>query len=105
MKIWVDDIRTPPSGDWVWAKSVGEARIYILGQAELHGYSLKTIKVIDLDHDAGEYNEYGGDYINILNWMESMEFNDVPPIHIHSMNPVGISNMRLIIQHNGWREI
>ena len=26
-------------------------------------------------------------------------------IHIHSMNPVGVQNMRAIIEKNGWREI
>ena len=25
--------------------------------------------------------------------------------HLHSKNPVGIQNMRAIIEHNGWREI
>ena len=25
MKLWVDDIRTPPSDDWLWARSVNQA--------------------------------------------------------------------------------
>ena len=25
IKIWIDDIRTPPSEDWIWIKSVNEA--------------------------------------------------------------------------------
>lgn len=27
------------------------------------------------------------------------------PIRIHSMNPVGVANMRAIIEKNGWKEI
>ena len=67
------------------------------------------IELIDLDHDAGDYVDSGGDYINILNWMEKWSNPnyrlDKIPIHIHSMNPVGVANMRRIIQKNGWREI
>ena len=32
------------------------------------------------------------------------EINDIP-IHIHSMNVVGVQNMRAIIQRNGWKEV
>ena len=27
------------------------------------------------------------------------------PIRIHSQNPVGVANMRAIIERNGWREV
>ena len=27
------------------------------------------------------------------------------PVHIHSMNPVGVENMRRVIHRNGWREV
>lgn len=52
---------------------------------------------------AGDYVSDGGDYINILNWLEETGRNY--PIHIHSMNPVGVKNMRRIIERNGWREV
>ena len=29
IKIWIDDIRTPPSEDWAWIKSVNAAKMYI----------------------------------------------------------------------------
>ena len=61
------------------------------------------IELIDLDHDAGEFASDGGDYINILNWLEETGRNY--PIRIHSMNPVGVENMRRIIERNGWREV
>jgi hypothetical protein len=66
-------------------------------------YSSYYIELIDIDHDAGDYARFGGDYINLLNWFE--ETNRNYPIRIHSMNPVGVENMRAIIKRNGWREI
>ena len=99
MKLWIDDTRLPPAG-YVWCKSVNEAKYFIL-LAE-HHFKL-NIELIDIDHDAGEYIQYGGDYIKLLDWLEETGRNY--PIHIHSMNPVGIENMRRIIQKNGWKEV
>lgn len=62
-----------------------------------------SIELIDIDHDAGEYAKLGGDYIKLLDWLEETGRNY--PIHIHSMNPVGVENMRRIIQRNGWEEV
>ena len=62
-----------------------------------------TIELIDMDHDAGEYARYGGDYIKLLDWLE--ETGRDYPIRIHSQNPVGVANMRRIIQRNGWKEV
>ena len=61
------------------------------------------IELIDMDHDAGEYAETGGDYIELLEWFEKTGRSY--PILIHSMNPVGVENMRRIIQRNGWTEV
>lgn len=54
--------------------------------------------IISADHDAGDYAKYGGDYIKLLDWLEATGRSY--PIHIHSMNPVGVQNMRAIIQKN-----
>ena len=62
-----------------------------------------SIEVIDIDHDAGEYAQYGGDYIKLFDWLEETGRNY--PIRIHSMNPVGVENMRRIIERNGWTEV
>ena len=64
-------------------------------------YSYKGIELIDMDHDAGDYGP--PDYIELLNWLEETGRNY--PIRIHSMNPVGVANMRAIIERNGWREV
>ena len=62
-----------------------------------------VIELIVIDHDAGDYACFGGDYIRLLDWLEETRRNY--PIRIHSMNPVGVANMRAIIQRNGWKEI
>lgn len=98
MKLWIDDIRPAPEG-FVWCKSVGQAKQIIRANELRH----ETIELLDIDHDAGGYAYDGGDYIKLLDWLE--ETNRNYPIRIHSMNPVGVANMRAIIQRNGWKEI
>ena len=102
IKIWIDDIRTPPSDEWVWIKSVDDAITEIIYD-ELNVEYVGEIYLISLDHDAGDYASNGGDYIKFLDWLEETDRNY--PIHIHSMNPVGVENMRRIIRRNGWTEI
>ena len=125
MKLWIDDVRPAPEG-YVWVKTVNEAKQIILefyefankiSNSGLHAYLSKhdkdsvfnilmhSIEVIDIDHDAGEYSlpNFGGDYIRLLDWLEVIGFSF--PIRIHSMNPVGVENMRRIIRKNGWKEI
>ena len=114
MRLWIDDIRPAPKG-YIWVQSVEEAKVAIclfeeetenlLDEYDFPSIDLwnRTIEVIDIDHDAGIYASYGGDYIKLLDWLE--ETGRIYPIHIHSMNPVGIQNMRAIIRKNGWKEI
>lgn len=63
-----------------------------------------NIEVLDLDHDAGDFYIDGGDYIRVLDYLEEYQLCNFP-IHVHSMNAVGIANMRCIIHRNGWREV
>lgn len=106
MKLWIDDLRPAPPG-WTWARSVDEAKIYTVSR--FHDKSFTTLEIVSLDHDAGDYNNMGGDYINYLNWLEEFAYknhvSNMPRIHIHTMNPVGAENMRRIIHKNGWKEI
>ena len=99
MKLWIDDVRPAPEGyDWVY--SVSAAKTFIERNEK---YYLNPIEVIDIDYDAGDYASDGGDYIKLLDWLEETGRNY--PIRIHSMNPVGVANMRAIIQRNGWTEV
>lgn len=106
MKLWIDDVRPAPEG-YVWCKSVNEAKHRIRRSCEelicnpqLDYYK---IELIDIDHDAGNFASDGGDYIRLLDWLEETGRNY--PIRIHSQNPVGVENMRRIIQRNGWKEV
>lgn len=114
MKLWIDDVRPAPEG-YVWCKSVNETR-FVIESVEHHNLLVHcndprfitateevVLQLIDIDHDAGEYAYDGGDYIKLLDWLE--ETGRSYPIHIHSMNPVGVENMRRIIQKNGWTEV
>lgn len=100
MKLWIDDIRPAPEG-YTPCTSVGGA-ICIITAYEFIGKSTE-IEIIDMDHDAGDFAQYGGDYIKLLDWLEETGRNY--PIRIHSMNPVGVENMRRIIKRNNWREV
>lgn len=101
-KLWVDDMRPAPSDDWLWCRSTNEAITCI----RVYERSAMPTILIDLDHDSGLYSDEGGDYINILNWLETSGMVDPGYFfHIHSMNPVGIQNMRAVIEHNGWNEV
>ena len=106
MKLWIDDVRPAPAG-FIWARTVNRAKEIIINNEEMLevnlGKSTYRIDVIDIDHDAGQFAEDGGDYIKLLDWLEETGRNY--PIHIHSMNPVGVANMRAIIERNGWEEI
>lgn len=114
MKLWIDDVRPAPEG-YVWCKSVNEAKNIIADANAKFVDSCRRglpnenllVDLISLDHDAGEYASDGGDYIKLLDWLEWL--HQGKGIHtkfrLHSMNPVGIANMRAIIERNGWTEV
>ncbi len=84
MKIFLDDIRTPPGKDWELSKSAQDCVTH-----------LNTGKVthLSLDHDLGE--DLTG--YDVLVWLEryivdNPEFK-IPAIFIHTANPVGRQKM------------
>ena len=117
--LWVDDLRDPPNrpGEiYMIVNSVNEAKNVIEESEKSSWYErwengvcvekLQNIDIIDLDHDAGIYAADGGDYINILNYLEARAnkgYKVKCAFRIHSFNPVGYTNMKAIIEHNGWR--
>lgn len=105
MKLWIDDLRPAPTG-YTWVKTVNDAKWYIKSAEEIEEIfptGTPVIKLIDIDHDAGDFVSGGGDYIKLLDWLEATGRNY--PIRLHSMNPVGVQNMRAIINKNGWKEV
>lgn len=94
MKLWIDDVREAPKG-YEWCKSVNESIEFLKTHTD--------IEVVDIDHDAGTYYSDGGDYIKILDYMVENNLNY--PVHIHSMNPVGVENMRRLLKRFNIKEI
>ena len=88
MKLWLDDIRLPPTNEYWWAKSVEDA-IYIL----------KSVNVThaSLDHDLGEGVQTGYD---LCNWMERNNIWPLESCVVHSMNPVGRMQMQVVIDRH-----
>ena len=106
MKLWIDDVRQPPESfvkSYDWVRSVNEAKSAIIFSEMYASPTTHLDELIDIDHDAGDFAWDGGDYIKLLDWLE--ETGRKYPIRIHSMNPVGVENMRRIIQKNGWTEV
>ena len=104
MKLWIDGLRPAPEG-YRWIQRTRNAIDFIITMETLYrnGDIKEPIELIDIDHDAGEYACCGGNYIKILDWLEETGRNY--PIRIHSESPVGVANMRRIIERNGWKEI
>ena len=105
--LWIDDIRMPPDNFYYEGEVVKWTRTFSTQMAKsiinTSEEKNKKYDLISLDHDAGDFARFGGDYIKLLDWLEETGRNY--PIHIHSMNPVGVANMRRIIQRNGWEEV
>ena len=91
IKIWVDDIRPVPVG-YEGTKSVDET-IQLIEEIEAKG---GIIELLDLDHDLGDYAQFGGDAIKILDYLAENE--KYYPIKIHTANPVGRANMERMIE-------
>ena len=106
MNMWIDDVRIAPVG-WRQITSVKEA-ILCFCQHCNPDKKIVGIDIVSMDHDAGEYAFMGGDYIQILKWMEikqncyGWDFSNIR-FHMHSANPVGVKNMETICKVNGWR--
>jgi hypothetical protein len=102
MKLWIDDVRPAPEG-YVWYFNTNQALRTIRNNPAV-------VEEVDLDHDAGIMTACGGDYIEILKELErlthvhKMDFSHIK-FRLHSANPVGVANMRAIIEKNGWKEI
>lgn len=106
IRLWIDDIRPAPEG-WRHCKSVNEGKV--ICYQHLKPGKILHIEAMSFDHDAGDYSSMGGDYIELLNWLERKQelenWNIMTEFHLHSANPIGVQNMRAIIRRNGWKEI
>lgn len=85
LNVWVDDIRVPPSDDWIWFKNSSEA-LDFLNDGNLGG-------VWSLDHDLG-----GDDTSRpIVLWF--CEHDSWPvDVRVHSANPVGVEWLEGVVK-------
>lgn len=91
MKIWVDDIRTPPDDSWIWYKTSAQT-LKFLDSVQDHGWP-KDIEVMSLDHDLG-----GEDTTRpIVLFMCEYGFWPVE-VRVHSANPVGVEWLEGMIE-------
>lgn len=107
-KLYLDDVRTPISEDWIIARDYDE----FVKQVNLYG--LESFEIISLDHDLGEgamveyytnvKNNFTLDYKNIeektgmdcCKFLVSLSMTKnipLPQIYVHSANPIGSANM------------
>ena len=86
-KLFLDDLRAPPDGTWVVARSVAAA------QAHITEYGLPH--TVSLDHDLGN----GTDAPVLLHWLINQHLDGVidctkiTTVGVHSANPVGRENL------------
>lgn len=98
--IYLDDLRelndtVVPSGAVVVICRTYESATRAIKQF----YSpIDTEIICDLDHDLGQ-EKTGYDFCKFL-----LEEDITGKFHIHSMNPVGVANMRQLLSHYGWKE-
>lgn len=104
MKMWLDDVRPAPAG-YKEVTNVKEAKMHCCQM--LDSNKVLCIEEFHLDHDAGDYAKMGGDYIELLKWLEEKQHINGWVIKaifkFHSMNPVGVEMMKRICRANGWK--
>lgn len=83
-KMFIDDVRNPPQGDWVLVRSSDEALTYVRENG--------MPAFISFDHDLGEDDTT----MVFLRKLVDLVWNgdDLPPAYeVHSANPVGAKNI------------
>ena len=87
MKIWLDDIRQAPPGDWVRCFKARGAMVFLLDNGN-------PVTELSVDHDLGLGEPSGMD---LLYAMARLGVR-VPKITVHSANPAGRDNMEAFIE-------
>ena len=87
MKIWLDDVRTPPDDTWTHCTSVSSATITLAMYQQ-------EVEEISFDHDLGEDpegNEYpnGNEFAKIIEEKAHVGLMDPVKWNVHSANSPG----------------
>ena len=92
--LWIDDLRNPPNRpdeQYLVARSVNDAKT-LIEVSEQEWFA--PIDYISIDHDAGEYAAAGGDFINVLKFLEYRQHTSGGQVPIHSSSPIPHPNLR-----------
>jgi hypothetical protein len=91
-KLWLDDVRRPPSEEWTLAKSVEEA-IEIL--------ATKWVAEASLDNDLHPFQRDG---LEVIEWMQD---HGVWPhlIRVHTDNRFASTKMCNLLERSGYRPV
>lgn len=103
--LWLDAVNAPPKNNnihYYWAKGVYCA-IDILLKCEYPIKDYGHIEYIDIEYDAEDYVEQGGQYSEFLRFLEVT--GRKYPIKIHASDVNQVTELRDIINKNGWFEI
>lgn len=105
MKLWVDDIVKAPEG-WAWCRSVNGAKAFIETYEEKDD-GRDPLTIINVDTDAGCWKSEGGDYIELLKWLEATGRNYRVKIHMKNYpDSYGmVEEMQEIIRRNRWDDM
>lgn len=91
--LFVDDVRFPNA----WKEVVNEVTIARTYEQALKNLVVFKFNIIDLDHDLGE-EKTGYDIAKFM-----IENNvQCDKVYIHSANPVGVFNMKQLLEHYGY---
>lgn len=91
--LFVDDVRFPNA----WKEVVNEVTIARTYEQALKNLAVFKFNIIDLDHDLGE-EKTGYDVAKFM-----IENNvQCDKVYIHSANPVGVFNMKQLLEHYGY---
>jgi hypothetical protein len=98
-RLWIDDLRPIPEDydhtEWTSARSFHEAIVKL---------ELLEIEEVSFDHDLGENSIYGYKEMtgyDVVMWLCARQQNGLPTpnvYQIHSANPVGVNNMKQMIE-------
>ena len=113
--VWVDDIRRAPA-DYIWIRTVNRFKMWfkVVYNHDLwyDSYACKSVAhydlLISMDHEAQDFVADGGNYIEILNYLEEImpkiskwsEFRII--FRFHTGNETVTEEMKKIIKRNGW---
>lgn len=93
VRLWLDDVREPPSEGWVWCRMAWQARYLLSGQPR-QGY---VVVEVSLDHDLGP-GQSGYDVATYLEEAVMGERLPVPDVMAcHSSNPVGRQRIEQVL--------